>query len=195
MTMRASVLLVDNYDSFTFNLAQAFGALGADVRVVRSDAIDVAGVIALAPSHVVISPGPGQPADAGASPEIVRAALEGAIDVPLLGVCLGHQCLGLVSGARDGPAKRLMHGRASTLTHDGAGLFAGLPSSLVVGRYHSLAIDAATIPASLVVQARTEDGEVMAMRHRARQVHGVQFHPESILTPDGPRLLANFLAL
>ncbi len=188
-----SVLVIDNYDSFTFNLVQALAVLGADVRVVVNDAIDVAGVRAIAPSHVVVSPGPGRPEDAGVSPDVVRAAIEGALDARLLGVCLGHQCLGLVSGARIVPAKRLMHGRASTITHDGRDLLAGLPQPLVVGRYHSLAVDEATLPATLEVQARTDDGEVMAMRHVSGRVHGVQFHPESILTPDGLRLLDNFL--
>ena len=191
---KPSVLVIDNYDSFTFNLVQALAVLGADVRVVVNDAIDVAGVLALAPSHVVVSPGPGRPEDAGASPDVVRAAIEGAFDARLLGVCLGHQCLGLVSGARIVPAKRLMHGRASTITHDRRELFEGLPQPLVVGRYHSLAVDEATLPATLEVQARTDDGEVMAMRHASGRVHGVQFHPESILTPDGLRLLENFLS-
>ena len=191
---RARVLVVDNYDSFTFNLVQAISALGADVSVVSNDHIDAASARAKAPTHVVISPGPGRPEDAGASIEIVRAVLDGVLDdARLLGVCLGHQCIGAVLGARIVPAKRLMHGRASTIEHDGRGIFETLPATFEAGRYHSLAVDAATLPSTLIISARTSDGEVMALRHESGRVDGVQFHPESLLTPEGPMLLARFL--
>lgn len=188
------VLVIDNHDSFTFNLVQALGALGAHVEVVTSDRIDVAAIVARRPSHVVISPGPGRPEEAGASLSIARAALEGALGgTRLLGVCLGHQCLGQAAGARVIAARRLVHGRADTIVHDGVGIFDGLPAALSVGRYHSLAVDEASLPASLVVSARSPDGEVMALRHASGRVDGVQFHPESVLTPEGPALLARFV--
>jgi para-aminobenzoate synthetase component II len=182
------ILLVDNYDSFTYNLAHLFGELGAEVVVRRNDAIDADGAARLAPSHLVISPGPGRPSDAGATPEIVRR-LAGSI--PTLGVCLGHQAIVETFGGEVGRARDLVHGKACTVRHDGRGLFAGLPAALEAGRYHSLA--ATAIPSALEVSATAEDGEVMAVRHRELPVDGVQFHPESVLTPLGCEIARNFL--
>jgi anthranilate synthase/aminodeoxychorismate synthase-like glutamine amidotransferase len=179
------VLLIDNYDSFTYNLAQALMVLGAAVTVRRNDAISLREIDDLAPSHLVISPGPGRP-DA-------IAALTGR--VPILGVCLGHQAIVSVLGGVVGPARALMHGEPSDIRHDGSGLFAGLPQPLAAGRYHSLAADPDHLPAALAVCATTEDGEIMAIRHRDHPTVGVQFHPESVLTPHGPALLANFLKM
>jgi anthranilate synthase/aminodeoxychorismate synthase-like glutamine amidotransferase len=183
------ILLVDNYDSFTYNLAHLFAELGADVAVRRNDALGADEARRLAPSHLVISPGPGRPVDAGATPEIVRTL---ARSTPTLGVCLGHQAIVEAFGGEIGPARELVHGKACTVRHDGQGLFAGLPERLEVGRYHSLA--ATTIPAVLEICARAEDGEVMAVRHRELPVDGVQFHPESVLTPLGREIARNFLA-
>jgi anthranilate synthase component II len=183
------ILIVDNYDSFTYNLAHLFGELGADVVVRRNDAIDGAAAERLAPSHLVISPGPGRPADAGATPAIVRRL---AATTPTLGVCLGHQAIVEAFGGEIGAARELVHGKACTVRHDGRGLFAGLPSELEVGRYHSLA--ATSISATLEVSATSADGEVMAVRHRELPVDGVQFHPESVLTPLGREIARNFLA-
>jgi anthranilate synthase component 2 len=182
------ILLVDNYDSFTYNLAHLFQELGAEVTVIRNDAIDADRAEEFAPSSLVVSPGPGRPAEAGASVEIVRRL---GPRVPTLGVCLGHQAIVEAFGGEIGQAKRLLHGKASAVTHDGRGVFAGLPDPLEGGRYHSLA--AARVPDSLEVCARTEDGEVMAVRHREHPIVGIQFHPESVLTPDGPALARNFL--
>jgi anthranilate synthase component 2 len=182
------ILLVDNYDSFTYNLAHLFQELGAEVTVIRNDAIDAEGAERLAPSHLVISPGPGRPADSGATLAIVERL---GPRLPTLGVCLGHQAIVEVFGGEVGQAKRLLHGKASAIAHDGRGIFAGLPEPLEGGRYHSLA--ATRVPASLEVCATTEDGEVMAVRHRALPIEGIQFHPESVLTPDGPALARNFL--
>ena len=182
------ILLIDNYDSFTYNLAHLFGELGAEVEVRRNDAIDGDEAERLAPSHLVISPGPGRPGDAGASSEIIRRL---APRIPTLGVCLGHQAIVEVFGGEVGPAKSLVHGKASVISHDGQGLFRGLPDDFIAGRYHSLA--ATAIPDELEVTARDADGEVMAVRHRELPVHGVQFHPESVLTPVGPDLARNFL--
>ena len=183
------ILLIDNYDSFTYNLAHLFGALGCEVKVVRNDAIDADMAADLVPSHVVISPGPGRPRDAGASVEIVRRL---APNVPTLGVCLGHQAVVEAFGGEVGPAKRLVHGKASPVRHDGTGLFTDLPQPFDAGRYHSLA--ATRVPDELEPTAFADDGEVMAVRHRSLPVVGVQFHPESVLTPDGPALARNFLA-
>jgi anthranilate synthase component II len=183
------ILLVDNYDSFTYNLAHLFGELGAEVAVRRNDALDADEALRLAPSHLVISPGPGHPADAGATSEIVRRLSQ---STPTLGVCLGHQAIVAVFGGEIGPARELVHGKACTVRHDGQGLFAGLPERLEVGRYHSLA--ATKIPAALEISATAEDGEVMAVRHRELRVEGVQFHPESVLTPLGREIARNFLA-
>jgi para-aminobenzoate synthetase component II len=192
------ILVVDNYDSFTFNLVQALMAAGADVRVVRNDAIDRPGIETLADDEsadlrgIVISPGPGDPDDAGVSMDAVRVASERSI--PLLGVCLGMQSMAAAYDARIVRAPTLVHGEASEVTHDGAGLLAGLPPSFMAARYHSLAVDAATLPAELYVTAISEaDRVVMGIRHVSLPLEGVQFHPESVLTPDGPHLLANFL--
>jgi anthranilate synthase/aminodeoxychorismate synthase-like glutamine amidotransferase len=184
------LLLIDNYDSFTYNLAHLFGELGTEVLVRRNDAITVEEAERLAPSHVVVSPGPGRPENAGVSEEMVRAF---AGRVPVLGVCLGHQAIVRVFGGEVGQARALVHGKATDVSHDGLGIFAGLPSSFAAGRYHSLA--ATSVPDVLEVSASAADGEVMAVRHRELRVDGVQFHPESVLTPDGPALAQNFLEL
>jgi anthranilate synthase/aminodeoxychorismate synthase-like glutamine amidotransferase len=181
------MLLIDNYDSFTYNLAHLFAELGAEVDVRRNDAIDADEAERLGPSHLVISPGPGLPADAGETSEIIRRL---ALRTPTLGVCLGHQAIVEVFGGEVGRAKTLVHGKASVVTHDGRGLFDGLPDDFLAGRYHSLA--ATSIPDQLEISARSDD-EVMAVRHRELRVDGVQFHPESVLTPIGPQLARNFL--
>ncbi|MFZ0009595.1 MAG: aminodeoxychorismate/anthranilate synthase component II [Steroidobacteraceae bacterium] len=188
--MSARLLLIDNYDSFTYNLVQAFLVLGAEVSVYRNDALEVPAALALAPSHLCISPGPGTPRDAGISMDMIRAF---AGRIPVLGVCLGHQSIVEVFGGQVVRAERLMHGKTSLAGHDGRTLFVGLPQPCEVGRYHSLIAAPATLPPVLEVSATTEQGEIMAVRHRTLTVEGVQFHPESILTPEGPRLLANFL--
>ena len=180
------ILLVDNYDSFTYNLAHLFGELGAEVVVRRNDAIGVDEAERLAPSHLVLSPGPGRPAQAGVSLELVRR-----LRVPTLGVCLGHQVIVEAFGGEVGPARRLVHGKASPIEHDGHGLFRGLPESFDAGRYHSLA--ARSVPECLEVSASCAEDEVMAVRHRELPVDGLQFHPESVLTPVGPQLARNFL--
>ena len=182
------ILLVDNFDSFTYNLAHLFGELGAEVVVRRTDEIDADGAERLAPSHLVLSPGPGHPADAGSMPEIVQRL---AGRVPTLGVCLGHQAIVEAFGGEVGRARELVHGKASAVHHDGEGIFRGLPQDFQAGRYHSLA--ATTIPDVLAVSATAADGEVMAVRHPELPVDGVQFHPESVLTPAGPDLARNFL--
>jgi len=188
----ARLLLIDNYDSFTYNLVQAFLMLGAQVEVFRNDAITIAQALALHPTHVVVSPGPGTPQDAGVSMDMVRAF---AGKVPVLGVCLGHQSLVEVFGGRVVRAGRLMHGKVSPVQHDGRGVFAGLSSPMQAGRYHSLIAEPGTLPAVLEVSARTAEGEIMGVRHRELLVEGVQFHPESVLTPEGPALLNNFLKM
>ena len=184
------LLLIDNYDSFTYNLVQAFLVLGAQVSVYRNDALTPAAALALAPSHLCISPGPGTPYDAGVSMDMIRAF---AGRIPVLGVCLGHQSIVEVFGGRVVRAARLMHGKTSLVRHDGTDLFAGLPQPCEVGRYHSLIAAPESLPAVLTVSARTDQDEIMGVRHRTLTVEGVQFHPESILTPEGPRLLGNFL--
>jgi anthranilate synthase/aminodeoxychorismate synthase-like glutamine amidotransferase len=186
----ARLLLVDNYDSFTYNLVQAFEVLGAEVLVHRNDALGLREALALDPTHLCVSPGPGTPAESGISRELIRAC---SGRIPVLGVCLGHQAIVEVFGGEVRRATRPMHGKTSVLRHCGKGLFAGLPESCVVGRYHSLIAAPDSLPASLEVTAVAEDGEIMGVRHRFHPTEGVQFHPESILTPDGPRLLANFL--
>ena len=188
--MNVKLLLIDNYDSFTYNLVQAFLVLGADVRVFRNDAIDIAAAQALAPTHLCISPGPGTPYDAGISMDMIRAF---AGRIPVLGVCLGHQSIVEVFGGKVVRAGRLMHGKTSPIHHDGRTLFAGLPQPCEVGRYHSLIAQPETLPAVLEVTARTPEGEIMGVRHQQLVVEGVQFHPESVLTPDGPKLMENFL--
>jgi len=187
---RPRLLLIDNYDSFTYNLVQAFLVLGAEVTVYRNDALTPQEARSLAPTHLCISPGPGTPYDAGVSMDMIRAF---AGSIPVLGVCLGHQAICEVFGGKVVRAARLMHGKTSLVRHDGSALFAGLPQPCEVGRYHSLIAAPESLPASLTVSARTDEGEIMAVRHRTLAVEGVQFHPESILTPDGPRLLENFL--
>jgi anthranilate synthase/aminodeoxychorismate synthase-like glutamine amidotransferase len=182
------ILLVDNYDSFTYNLAHLFEELGAEVTVIRNDKIDADEAERLAPSHLVISPGPGRPAGAGATVEIIKRL---GLRVPTLGVCLGHQAIVEAFGGDIGQAQRLVHGKASEIAHDGRGLFSGLPDPLQGGRYHSLA--ATRVPDELEVCATTDDGEVMAVRHRELPVDGIQFHPESVLTPNGAALAKNFL--
>jgi anthranilate synthase component 2 len=184
------VLLVDNYDSFTYNLVQELGEMGAEPLVYRNDAVDVAGVRRLAPDAVVISPGPGRPEEGGISLAVVR---ELAGELPILGVCLGHQCIGQAFGGRVVGAPELMHGKTSQIFHTGAGVLEGLPNPFEATRYHSLVVERASLPPELEVTAETADGVVMGLRHRRLEVHGVQFHPESILSPEGPRLLENFL--
>jgi len=184
------ILLIDNYDSFTYNLVQAFLVLGADVQVYRNDAITVPEALALNPTHLCISPGPGTPRDAGISMDMIRAF---AGRVPVFGVCLGHQAIVEVFGGKVVRAGRLMHGKTSPVEHDGRGLFVGLPQPCEVGRYHSLIAQPESLPAVLRVSARTPEGEIMGVRHRDLAVEGVQFHPESVLTPEGPQLLRNFL--
>jgi anthranilate synthase component II len=186
------VLLIDNYDSFTYNLYQYLCELGASVSVVRNDAISVAEVRDLAPDFIVISPGPGVPRDAGISIELIRAL---GPHVPILGVCLGHQAIAEAFGGVVTRAPELMHGKASRIHHDGTGVFEGLPSPFSAIRYHSLCAAPEAVPDSLLVNARTENGVVMAVRHRDYPVHGVQFHPESILSEHGKDLLRNFLRL
>jgi anthranilate synthase/aminodeoxychorismate synthase-like glutamine amidotransferase len=186
----ARLLLIDNYDSFTYNLVQAFLVLGAEVSVYRNDALTPQAALALAPSHLCISPGPGTPYDAGVSMDMIRAF---AGRIPVLGVCLGHQSIVEVFGGKVVRAERLMHGKTSLVRHDARTVFAGLPQPCEVGRYHSLIAAPASLPAELEVSAHTAEGEIMAVRHRTLTVEGVQFHPESILTPDGPTLLGNFL--
>jgi len=188
--MSARILLIDNYDSFTYNLVQAFLMLDAEVLVYRNDAISVSAARNLAATHLVISPGPGRPSDAGCSLEMIAAF---AGEIPLLGVCLGHQCLVQHFGGTIVAAGALMHGKTSLITHDGKGIYAGLPNPIEVGRYHSLAAARDLVPKVLSVTARTDDGEIMGVRHVAIEAEGVQYHPESVLTPDGPKLLENFL--
>jgi anthranilate synthase/aminodeoxychorismate synthase-like glutamine amidotransferase len=187
----ARVLVIDNYDSFVYNLVQYLGELGATPIVHRNDALDVDDALALEPDAVLLSPGPGRPEDAGIICDLIPAVA--AAGTPLLGVCLGHQAIGQVYGGVVTRAPELMHGKTSPIEHDGAGVFEGLPSPLTATRYHSLTIDAATVPACLDVTARTPDGTVMGVRHRDVDVEGVQFHPESILTEGGHDLLRNFL--
>jgi anthranilate synthase/aminodeoxychorismate synthase-like glutamine amidotransferase len=188
--MAARVLVVDNYDSFVYNLVQELGELGADPVVFRNDAIDVAGIRRAGPDAIVISPGPGRPEDAGICLGLV-AELAG--EIPILGVCLGFQCIGQAYGGRVVRAPRLMHGKTSEIHHSGDGIFSGLPNPFVATRYHSLVVAPESVPDALGVTATTSDGVVMGLRHRSAPVEGVQFHPESILTPSGPSLLANFL--
>jgi len=184
------LLLVDNYDSFTYNLVQAFLVLGADVRVHRNDEITVGAARGMQPTHLCISPGPGMPGEAGVSEEMIRAF---AGSIPVLGVCLGHQALIEAYGGSIVRAGRLMHGKASQVMHDGRGIYSGLPNPFAAGRYHSLIARRDAVPDDFEVSAWTAEGEVMGVRHRTLALEGVQFHPESILTPDGPRLLAAFL--
>ena len=184
------LLMIDNYDSFTFNLVQYLGELGAEVEVVRNDEITLDEVAARAPARIVISPGPCTPSEAGISVPLIQRF---AGTVPILGVCLGHQAIGQAFGGRVVRAARVMHGKLSPIVHEGTGVFGGLPSPFTATRYHSLAIERASLPDALEVTATADDGEIMGVRHRSYPVEGVQFHPEAILTEHGRRLLANFL--
>jgi len=184
------ILVIDNYDSFTYNLVQYLGEMGADLRVVRNDQITLDEIHALNPSHIVISPGPGDPDDAGISLDVIR---EFGATTPILGVCLGHQSIGQAYGGVVKRAGKLMHGKTSQIQHNGDLLFAGLPSPFEATRYHSLIVEESTLPDALQVTAYADSGEIMAMRHKEFPVYGVQFHPESILTEGGKRLLQNFL--
>jgi anthranilate synthase/aminodeoxychorismate synthase-like glutamine amidotransferase len=188
---KAMIAIVDNYDSFTYNLVQLMGELGCEVRVYRNDAITPEELEQLQPSHIVISPGPGEPAAAGVSNEVIRRL---GSRIPVLGVCLGQQCIGAVFGGRVIRAGRLMHGKTSLIHHDGRGIFAGLPNPFEATRYHSLIVEE-PLPAELEATAHTEEGELMGLRHKAYPIYGVQFHPESILTPSGKQLLKNFCFL
>jgi anthranilate synthase/aminodeoxychorismate synthase-like glutamine amidotransferase len=188
--MRAKILLIDNYDSFTYNLVQAFLVLGAEVDVHRNDAMTVDTALRQNHTHLVISPGPGTPRDAGVSMQMIRAF---AGRVPIFGVCLGHQSLVEVFGGKVVRASRLMHGKVSPVRHDGRGVFSGMAQDFPAGRYHSLIAEPQSIPGVLEVTARTAEGEIMGVRHTSLPIEGVQFHPESVLTPDGPLLMSNFL--
>jgi len=189
--MGLRVLVIDNYDSFVYNLVQELGELGAEPVVHRNDAIDLDGIRAAAPDAILISPGPGRPDDAGISLEVIEQL---GVDYPILGVCLGHQSIGQAYGGQVVAAPTLMHGKTSAIHHTGAGVFAGLPEPFIATRYHSLVVEPATLPDVLEVTATTDDGVIMGFRHRELPVEGVQFHPESVLTPSGPSLLSNFLA-
>jgi anthranilate synthase/aminodeoxychorismate synthase-like glutamine amidotransferase len=186
------ILVIDNYDSFAYNLVQYLGELGQEPVVYRNDAITIEQIEAMVPSHIVISPGPCTPLEAGISNDVVRSFRR---RIPILGVCLGHQCIGYVYGGQIKRAVLPVHGKDSLIYHDGETVFHGLPSPLVGGRYHSLVIGAGTVPPSLEVSARTEDGVIMGVRNRYDMVEGIQFHPESIMTPDGHDILSNFLSL
>jgi len=186
------LLVIDNYDSFTYNLVQYFGELGAQITVRRNDEISLSEIEALKPERICISPGPCSPKEAGISNEVIRTF---GPRLPLFGVCLGHQCIGEVFGGEVVRAHRLMHGKTSPILHDGKGVFADLPSPFEATRYHSLLVRRASFPACLEISAETAEGEIMGLRHRELPIHGVQFHPESILTLEGKRLLQNFLAL
>jgi anthranilate synthase/aminodeoxychorismate synthase-like glutamine amidotransferase len=190
--MTPKVLLIDNYDSFTYNLVQAFMMQGAEVDVHRNDAISVQQALLQDHTHLVISPGPGTPRDAGISMRMIEAF---AGRIPIFGVCLGHQSLVEVFGGKVVRAGRLMHGKVSPVAHDGKGLYAGMPQNFEAGRYHSLIAEAHSIPEVLEVTSRTAQGEIMGVRHRSLAIEGVQFHPESVLTPEGPTLMANFLKI
>jgi anthranilate synthase/aminodeoxychorismate synthase-like glutamine amidotransferase len=188
----ANILLIDNYDSFTYNLVQAFRVLGADVTVLRNDGISLAEALTLEATHLVISPGPGEPLAAGISVGLIRAS---AGKLPILGVCLGHQAIVAAFGGRIVHAHRLMHGKTSVISHDSGGVFTGIDNPVEVGRYHSLTAEPASLPDNLAVTAHTDQGEVMGVRDSALGIEGVQFHPESVLTPQGPAMMANFLAM
>ena len=186
------VLLIDNYDSFTYNLAQIFGELGADVVVKRNDEVALGDIQTLRPAWICISPGPGRPRDAGMSCDVIR---EFGSQIPLLGVCLGHQCIGEVFGGEIMRAPKLMHGKTSPISHNGTGIFKNLTTAFEATRYHSLVVKRETFPKSLMITAESNDGEIMGLQHREFPIHGVQFHPESILTGEGRKLLENFLNL
>jgi anthranilate synthase/aminodeoxychorismate synthase-like glutamine amidotransferase len=184
------ILVVDNYDSFTYNLVQYLGELGAETKVFRNDEIPVSDIEAMSPSHIVISPGPCTPNEAGITlPLIERMAGK----VPILGVCLGHQAIGQAFGGKVVRARQVMHGKVSRVRHDGSGVFSGIPNEFVATRYHSLVVERATLPECLAVTAQSEDGEIMGLRHRSLRVEGVQFHPEALLTEHGHKMLQNFI--
>jgi anthranilate synthase/aminodeoxychorismate synthase-like glutamine amidotransferase len=186
------ILVLDNYDSFTYNLVQYFGELGANLRVVRNDQITVDEIAQLAPERIVVSPGPCTPSEAGISSQVIKTF---GPRIPILGVCLGHQCIGEVYGGHVVRADRLMHGKTSPIIHRGEGVFKGLPSPFEATRYHSLIVKRDTLPDVLEITAETAEGEIMGLQHKTLPIHGVQFHPESILTTEGKRLLQNFLEL
>ena len=186
------ILMIDNYDSFTYNLVQAFRELGADMQVVRNDKIDVDGIRALAPAALILSPGPGNPDSAGVTLDAIRAF---AGQVPLFGVCLGHQSIAQAFGGKIVHAKKLMHGKTSRVHHDGRGVFAGLPQDFVAMRYHSLAVERETLPDCFQISAEADDGEIMGLRHRTLPIESVQYHPESIGTPEGMRQMRNFIEM
>ena len=186
------IVMIDNYDSFTYNLVHAFGALGAEIKVFRNDAVGVADVLQMQPQAIVISPGPCTPKEAGISVELIRRA---SGKIPILGVCLGHQSIGEAFGAKIIGAQKIMHGKTALITHNGQGLYAGLKNPFIAGRYHSLAIAREGLPAELQVEATSEDNEIMGIRHKSHPTYGIQFHPESVLTPSGKKLLRNFLDL
>ena len=188
--MKVQLLLIDNYDSFTYNLVQAFLMLDASVIVHRNDAIDVASAARISPTHLVISPGPGRPSDAGVSLEMIEYFSD---KTPVLGVCLGHQCIVEHFGGSIVAAQNLMHGKTSQIEHDGKAVYRSLPNPFEVGRYHSLAAKRDEVPQNLTVTAQTKEGEIMGVRHKTLPIEGVQFHPESVLTPNGPKVLENFL--
>lgn len=190
--MSARILLIDNYDSFTYNLVQAFAALGAEVLVHRNDTLAVEEATALRPTHLVISPGPGRPENAGQSLAMIDAF---AGNIPMLGVCLGHQCLVQSFGGDIVRAGRLMHGKTSMVSHDGGAIFAGMSQPFEAGRYHSLCADEGSLPEELVITAQTDRGEIMGVRHKTLALEGVQFHPESVLTPEGDTLMENFVRM
>jgi anthranilate synthase/aminodeoxychorismate synthase-like glutamine amidotransferase len=192
VSTRPRILLIDNYDSFTYNLVQAFLVQGAEVDVHRNDAISVEAALSQGHSHLVISPGPGKPRDAGVSMSMIEAF---AGRIPIFGVCLGHQSLVEVFGGRVVRAARLMHGKVSPVQHDGKGVFSGMAQDFQAGRYHSLIAEPESIPATLEVTAHTPEGEIMGVRHRSLPIEGVQFHPESVLTPEGPVMMGNFLRM
>jgi len=186
------IVMIDNYDSFTYNLVHAFGTLGVEIKVFRNDAIDTDDVIAMKPEAIVISPGPCTPKEAGISVELIHKA---SGRIPILGVCLGHQAVGQAFGAKIISAKAIMHGKTSMLTHNGKGIYAKLKNPFIAGRYHSLAVAREKLPPELCVEATSEDGEIMGIKHQVHQTYGIQFHPESVLTPSGKRLLRNFIDL
>jgi anthranilate synthase/aminodeoxychorismate synthase-like glutamine amidotransferase len=187
------ILVIDNYDSFTYNLVQYLGELGAEIRVHRNDEVDVDQVAAMRPARIVVSPGPGRPEDAGVTIDLIRRF---GASIPILGVCLGHQAIGVVYGGTVCRAKTPMHGKTSTVVHDGKGVFKGVPDPFQAGRYHSLVVSGDDLPDALQVVATTrDDGIIMGVRHRSHPIHGVQFHPESVLTDEGRRIVKNFLEL
>jgi anthranilate synthase/aminodeoxychorismate synthase-like glutamine amidotransferase len=186
------VLVIDNYDSFTYNLVQYFGELGSDVVVKRNDEVTIDDIRLLAPERICLSPGPGRPEQAGVCNSVIQK-LGGS--VPILGVCLGHQCIGATFGGKVGPAPRLMHGKTSAVKHNDSGIFTGVKNPFDAMRYHSLIVDRESLPDCLQITAETGEGEIMGLQHRDFPIHGVQFHPESILTPEGLRLIENFLAV